>query len=138
MYDTIKLFLAQNISVEEISKKFPQIKKSLLYKYLRIYNLDKFKSAPQNIIYQSAEWAKLKELALRRDGYACIVCGHKGSFRNSLQLDHILPKSIYPEKMWDLDNVRILCANHHKLTKSYGRKGISEYKKQLKAKSKKK
>lgn len=121
MYDTIKLFLAQNISVEEISKKFPHIKKSLLYKYLRIYNLEKFKSEGKNAIYHSKEWETLKALALKRDNYRCVRCHNKGSFKQPLQLDHILKKSLRPDLIWDLNNVRCLCLRCHRNTLSWGR-----------------
>lgn len=139
MYEIVKMFLAQNISVAEISKKFPQVKKSLLYKYLRIYNLEKFKSEPKNALFHSKEWHDLKERALKRDNYKCTKCGHKGSFRNPLQLEHKLPRSLYPELTWDLNNVIILCLKDHKNTLTFGKAKIRQYAKKLKmTKSKKK
>ena len=48
-------------------------------------------------------------LALARDG-GCVVCGSK----ENLQVSHIYPKSKYPLMRFDLNNVEIRCAGHHK------------------------
>jgi 5-methylcytosine-specific restriction endonuclease McrA len=52
---------------------------------------------------------------------------HKGSFRNPLQLEHKLPRSIYPELTWDLNNVIILCMKDHKAGDTFGKRKIKAY-----------
>ena len=53
--------------------------------------------------------AIVRALALARDG-GCVVCGSK----DNLQVSHIYPKGKYPLMRFDLDNVEIRCAGHHK------------------------
>lgn len=58
------------------------------------------------------EWTKD---VIARDG-ECQVCGSK----DNLEAHHILPKSKFPEKMYDLDNGVTLCHECHLKTDTYG------------------
>lgn len=62
------------------------------------------------------EW---RTSVFRRDGYTCRGCGIRGGH---LEAHHILPKSEFPELMFDLDNGITLCHECHKKTDSYGAK----------------
>jgi hypothetical protein len=120
-YDVIKILLSQGFSVEKILEKFPKYSKTVLYKYLKIYNLEKFNNSPSNVIYHMPKYSQWRDAVFKRDGYKCIICGHKGSFRNPLQADHIIKKSLHPELMFELNNGRTLCLRCHKRTITWGK-----------------
>jgi len=56
----------------------------------------------------SRYWA---QQILIRDDYTCQVCGLKDL--EIVLVDHILPKSIYPELKNDPNNLQVLCPNCH-------------------------
>ena len=51
-----------------------------------------------------------------RDNRTCVWCGSK----NNIQADHIKPRYLFPELIYDIDNGRTLCHECHKKTPSYG------------------
>ncbi|CAJ0867074.1 hypothetical protein AMST5_01919 [freshwater sediment metagenome] len=59
--------------------------------------------------YTSKRWARVRFLALRRDGFACVKCGS----RTRLEVDHISAIRKSPERAFDLDNLQTLCREHH-------------------------
>ena len=63
-------------------------------------------------------WKPLRERAFKLYGRRCIVCGHTGSRDNPLQVDHCLPRSIYPRYERKLWNLQPMCRNHNQ-AKSY-------------------
>jgi 5-methylcytosine-specific restriction enzyme A len=130
--DTIEMFLNQGYSVEKIIKLFPHLKKAYVYKKLRLLNLKKYKSDAKNLLYQSAEWKELRKKVMHRDNYMCTKCKTKNSITNSLQVEHVKPKSIYPELMFDLNNVITLCKRCHAKTITFGRAKLRKYAKKLK------
>lgn len=66
------------------------------------------KSASQKEIESLAALAR--QIVLKRDGYACRMCG-KGEQQNRvLQGAHILPKGKYPNMRFELSNIIALCA----------------------------
>lgn len=56
---------------------------------------------------------------LERDKYTCRDCGYVGL---ELNLEHIKPRSIYPELTYDESNVATLCIPCHKKTDTYAGK----------------
>jgi 5-methylcytosine-specific restriction endonuclease McrA len=68
----------------------------------------------------------MKKYALERDDNTCQVCGLKDE--EIMVVDHIKPKSIYPELASKLDNLMTLCPNCH------ARKTVREYKEILRFK----
>ena len=60
-------------------------------------------------------WPALRALVLLRDGALCAKCGSTAN----LHIDHILPKSKFPELTFDPINLRVLCqpCNWKKATK---------------------
>lgn len=58
----------------------------------------------------------LNKKALERDGYVCVFCGSS----ERLEIDHIKPISRFPELVLDIENLRTLCRECHKLTETYG------------------
>ena len=63
-------------------------------------------------------WSKM---ALLREDYTCQVCGLRDE--EIMEVDHMLPKSIYPDLILDINNLQVLCPNCHR------RKTIREMKK---------
>jgi len=74
----------------------------------------------------SWQYGLWKNAVLRRDNYACILCGDDR--RSKLQVDHIKPFSLFPELRFAIDNGRTLCEGCHKKTLTYGG-GMSKWKK---------
>ena len=59
--------------------------------------------------YSSQAWKNLRIKALAKGNY-CRACGRKPD-KIVLHVDHILPRSIYPELALELSNLQILCAD---------------------------
>ena len=68
--------------------------------------------------YATRHWKRLRQEALRRDGYRCTVerCG-----RRATHVDHIAtrPRSVEPAPEDRLDNLRSLCATHDAQVKEH-------------------
>lgn len=54
-----------------------------------------------------------KELAKRRDGFTCQVCGKKKG-EAQIQGSHVFSVSVHPHLAGDVENIKALCAYHHK------------------------
>jgi len=61
--------------------------------------------------YASKEWKELRFIALRMAEGTCELCGAKASDGVSLHVDHIKPRSKFPEFELDLENLQILCSD---------------------------
>lgn len=59
---------------------------------------------------QSGEWAKVRYKALKRDGGRCLLCGRTAKDGVGIHVDHIKPKSKYPELALVLSNLQVLCS----------------------------
>jgi 5-methylcytosine-specific restriction endonuclease McrA len=64
------------------------------------------RSAP---FYQSGAWRKLRFAVLAERGGACQLCGAKGSDGARLHVDHIKPRSKFPDLCLDPTNMQVLC-----------------------------
>lgn len=58
--------------------------------------------------YESDEWRSLRYKALKLYGRVCCVCGAKPP-DVILHVDHIKPRSLFPELELQLENLQILC-----------------------------
>jgi 5-methylcytosine-specific restriction endonuclease McrA len=56
--------------------------------------------------YTSDEWLKLRYQALKKYGKTCMLCGE---VKGPVHVDHIKPRSKYPQLALDFDNLQILC-----------------------------
>ena len=54
---------------------------------------------------------------MERDDYTCQMCGDKRG--GNLQVDHVIPQSLFPELRFDFGNARTLCKNCHKRTETF-------------------
>lgn len=60
-------------------------------------------------VYHTRHWARLRRLALRRDGFACVQCGA----RSNLECDHKVSIRKAPDRAFDLTNLQTLCITCH-------------------------
>ena len=70
------------------------------------------------------EYKTFRKRMFIRDNYTCDDCGKRGG---ELQLDHIKPRCLYPELLMAENNVRTLCVDCHRKTKTFG---LNQYTKQ--------
>lgn len=59
--------------------------------------------------YDTGEWQCVRYKALMRSNGRCECCGAKPTGRNPLQVDHIKPRSKFPELELKLSNLQVLC-----------------------------
>lgn len=59
--------------------------------------------------YDSGEWQNIRYKVLQRGKGCCDCCKNRGTSKNPLQVDHIKPRSKYPELELSLDNLQVLC-----------------------------
>lgn len=59
--------------------------------------------------YASQEWKELRYEVLRNSGGACCCCGGRASDGLRIHVDHIKPRSKYPELQLDISNLQVLC-----------------------------
>ncbi len=68
----------------------------------------KLKNNFSNDFYNSREWKELRYKAIRTYGRVCMACGQTNGV---MHVDHIKPRSMYPELQLDFSNLQILCAD---------------------------
>ena len=61
--------------------------------------------------YASKQWKELRFVALRMAEGRCGLCGGRACDGLQLHVDHIKPRSKFPELALDLDNLQILCGD---------------------------
>jgi len=59
--------------------------------------------------YESQYWRNIRLQALERNTRGCEACGRTVADGVQLHVDHILPRSTYPEFALTLNNLQILC-----------------------------
>lgn len=59
--------------------------------------------------YQSREWRQIRYEALRKHGGRCLCCGRSGKQGVVLHVDHIRPRSLYPDLALSINNLQVLC-----------------------------
>lgn len=59
--------------------------------------------------YESREWRELRYRVLEKHGTACQCCGAGRKTGAVAHVDHIKPRSRYPELELDFDNLQVLC-----------------------------
>ena len=59
--------------------------------------------------YDSFEWKELREEVLKKYGEKCMCCGATRKCGYKMHIDHIKPRSRYPELELDFSNLQVLC-----------------------------
>lgn len=60
---------------------------------------------------QSKEWKRLRYKALKTHGNKCQCCGANPSSGAVLNVDHILPRRLFPNQALQLENLQVLCSD---------------------------
>jgi len=89
--------------------------------YKRVYKerlKTNYELALRKDFYATPEWRSLRKRAIKKYGNNCLKCG---KYEKSIHVDHILPRSHYPEEALKLRNLQVLCSecNSKKSNKSY-------------------
>lgn len=72
--------------------------------------------------YHSKDWLELRDLVRERDANRCTVARLLGgTCRGVLHVNHILPRSEYPDLELDADNCGTVCASHHPMWEAVAR-----------------
>lgn len=61
--------------------------------------------------YTSEEWRRVRYSAIRSNDGRCECCGDRPTPGNPLHVDHIKPRSKFPDLALERDNLQVLCAN---------------------------
>ncbi len=59
-----------------------------------------------NLFYKTRQWIRLRYKAIEKYGRTCACCGASPRI---IHVDHIKPRSVFPELELTLDNLQILC-----------------------------
>jgi len=55
------------------------------------------------------EWRRVRYVALLRAGGRCACCGRRASAGVMLHVDHVKPRSRFPELSLEITNLQVLC-----------------------------
>jgi len=64
-----------------------------------------------DLFYESREWLTARYQALKKSNGCCACCLNRPKPGNPLQVDHIKPRSKFPELELVIDNLQVLCRN---------------------------
>lgn len=79
-------------------------------KFPKTHKPSKLKEEEENGFYDSEAWQLLRRRTLRLYGCVCMQCGVKNT---EIHVDHIKPRSKYPELELDENNLQVLCKKHN-------------------------
>jgi len=68
---------------------------------------------PSSVFSRTKEWRNTRYAALKHYGNRCQLCGASPSEGVELHVDHIYPRSQYPDRCLDISNLQILCRTCH-------------------------
>jgi len=83
-------------------------KRKRINRALRAQNLG---SLPSDEFFASLAWKKLRYAVLQKAGARCQCCGVSAASGPQLHVDHIKPRSKYPELALEESNLQVLCAD---------------------------
>ena len=103
--EAIKAIIAfsQSRVVSELWARRAKLNKALRLKKRGVIPAEEF--------FASLSWKNLRYKALHRHGGRCQCCGASPAEGAILHVDHIKPRSKYPELALEMDNLQVLCAD---------------------------
>jgi len=111
---------------DKIGKKIPQLHNLEVYKKVSIaktgvpvLKLRKLITKDKSY-WKSADYQAWRKLVMRRDNFTCTKCGDNTG--GNLEVHHVLPVSLFREKMLDPINGITMCKDCHKQTSTWGAK----------------
>ncbi len=66
-------------------------------------------NADHRNFYRSKEWRELRYAAIEMHGRKCVACGRTPDDQIKIHVDHIKPRSKYPQLALEISNLQILC-----------------------------
>lgn len=88
-------------------KSIPEV--CIIKKSIKKYSHPLLGKKEYSDFYKSESWRQIRYLALKNTEGRCQCCGAKATDGISLHVDHIKPRSRYPEIELSLDNLQVLC-----------------------------
>lgn len=70
--------------------------------------LVRLRNKPTDSFYSSEPWLRLRYRVLVKNGRKCMACGSEGQ-QIRLHIDHIKPRSRFPELQFQESNLQVLC-----------------------------
>ena len=80
-------------------------------------------AAQYRALYRGAQWQRLREQVMRRDGGVCRMCkricrtGERSG--RTATIDHVIPHKGDPTLFYDIDNLQLLCGACHSGAKQH-------------------
>ncbi|MCR1848266.1 HNH endonuclease [Paeniclostridium sordellii] len=106
--------------------------KHKISKRISRYNDERYKV--YNDCYNTRQWKRVREEVLKDNNYMCEVCRELGKLNYiDIQVHHIDKVKNNKEKMYDKDNLIVVCRDHHRDIEGMNEKEIVEYVNLLKA-----
>lgn len=69
----------------------------------------KTRQEEEQTFYMSPEWTKLRDLVIKEEGRVCAECHRHIKNDSDVTVDHIRPRSRYPDLALKRENLRVLC-----------------------------
>lgn len=103
----------QDIARLSVRKAFREVypkEERLRLKSEEINNSDANKKKTISNFYETDAWRELRFKVLRKFKFECMACGRsKKKHGVVIHVDHIKPRSKFPELELDLNNLQVLC-----------------------------
>lgn len=97
--------ICNGIKEDERSRQMPEIDAHLV----QLARERQRRIDETNAFYASSEWRLIREQVIQEQGRMCQRCRRHISNDNDLTVDHIKPRSKFPELALDKSNLQILC-----------------------------
>lgn len=93
----------------ELRRFWPDLHERVNAHPVRLAYVDRGEEDARPGFYGTREWKEARYLALVRSGGRCLCCGADRFSGAILDVDHIKPRSKYPELALNQDNLQVLC-----------------------------
>ena len=93
------------IEKQSIQRNINQYKFDLQFEVLFFQDEDKIRFILSDDFYRSTDWKKVRSRTLKEHENICVKCYSE----TDITVDHIKPRSLYPELALDYSNTQILC-----------------------------
>jgi hypothetical protein len=77
--------------------------------YQSIHDLPIHQVVNETDFYRTQEWRSLRVKILAESGRRCLLCGNSPDNGITLHVDHIKPRSLFPELALEKSNLQVLC-----------------------------
>ena len=91
--------------IEKLKNRLQVCELEISLKIQKFLNDDKLKFILSDQFYNSTDWRKIRAQAIATLENVCVMCGNV----ENLCVDHIYPRSKFPEKALEISNTQILC-----------------------------